>query len=48
MALCAYADAVVVVVAAEETTIEEVTEAVQLLRRRGANVIGTVLNKARQ
>jgi len=48
MALCAYADAVVVVVAAEETTIEEVTEAVQLLRRRGANVIGTVLNKALQ
>jgi Mrp family chromosome partitioning ATPase len=48
MALCAYADAVVVVVAAEETTIEEVTEAVQLLRRKGANVIGTVLNKALQ
>ncbi|OWV96122.1 exopolysaccharide biosynthesis protein [Rhizobium sp. R72] len=48
LALCAYADAVIVVAQAGETTIEEVVEAVQLLRRAGANVVGTVLNKARR
>ncbi len=48
MALSAYADAVIVVAQAGETTIEEVVEAVQLLRRAGANVVGTVLNKVRR
>ncbi|MBB3543892.1 capsular polysaccharide biosynthesis protein [Rhizobium sp. BK399] len=48
MALAAYADAVIIVAKCGETTIEEVVEAIQLLRRSGANVVGTVLNKGRR
>ncbi len=48
LALAAFADAVVVVVRANETTFEEVTDAVHLLRRAGANVVGAALNKGRR
>ena len=47
LALASYADAVLVVARAGHTTIEEVSESVQLLRRAGANVIGTVVNRTR-
>jgi len=47
LALASYADAVLVVARAGQTTIEEVSESVQLLRRAGANVVGTVINRAR-
>ncbi|MBX4926385.1 GNVR domain-containing protein [Rhizobium binae] len=47
LALASYADAVLIVARAGKTTIEEVSESVQLLRRAGANVVGTVLNRAR-
>ncbi|WP_112436878.1 Wzz/FepE/Etk N-terminal domain-containing protein [Rhizobium sp. AN80A] len=47
LALASYADAVLVVARAGHTTIEEISESVQLLRRAGANVIGTVINRTR-
>jgi len=47
LALASYADAVLVVARAGQTTIEEVSESVQLLRRAGANVVGTVVNRTR-
>ncbi|MCC2611020.1 Wzz/FepE/Etk N-terminal domain-containing protein [Neorhizobium petrolearium] len=47
LALAAYADVVLVVARAGQTTIEEVSESVQMLRRTGANVVGTVINRAR-
>ncbi|KQV70332.1 Wzz/FepE/Etk N-terminal domain-containing protein [Rhizobium sp. Root1220] len=47
LALANYADAVLVVARAEQTTVEEVADAVQLLRRAGANVVGVVINRAR-
>jgi Mrp family chromosome partitioning ATPase len=45
LALAAFADAVIIVVRAEETTIEEVVDSAQLLRRAGANVVGAVINR---
>jgi Mrp family chromosome partitioning ATPase/capsular polysaccharide biosynthesis protein len=45
LALAAFADAVIIVVRADETTIEEVIDSAQLLRRAGANVVGAVLNR---
>ncbi len=47
LALASYADVVLVVARAGKTTIEEASEAVQLLRRAGANVVGTVINRTR-
>ncbi|CCM78308.1 Wzz/FepE/Etk N-terminal domain-containing protein [Rhizobium mesoamericanum] len=47
LALASYADAVLVVARSGQTTIEEVSESVQLLRRAGANVVGTVINRTR-
>ncbi|WP_025662513.1 Wzz/FepE/Etk N-terminal domain-containing protein [Rhizobium sp. IBUN] len=47
LALASYADAVLVVARAGHTTIEEASESVQLLRRAGANVVGTVINRTR-
>ncbi|ANL31779.1 lipopolysaccharide biosynthesis protein (plasmid) [Rhizobium phaseoli] len=46
IALASYADAVLILARAGKTTIEEVSESVQLLRRAGANVVGTVINRA--
>lgn len=45
LALAAFADAVIIMVRAEETTIEEVVDSAQLLRRAGANVVGAVINR---
>ncbi|MBW9118014.1 exopolysaccharide biosynthesis protein [Rhizobium cauense] len=47
LALASYADAVLVVARAGQTTLEEASESVQLLRRAGANVVGTVINRTR-
>ncbi len=47
LALAAFADVVVVVARANETSFEEVSEAFQLLRRAGGNVIGTIINRTR-
>ncbi len=44
LALAHYADAVVVVATARLTTIDAVAEAVQRLRRAGANVVGTAIS----
>ncbi|WP_348626637.1 Wzz/FepE/Etk N-terminal domain-containing protein [Rhizobium sp. R711] len=46
LALASFADAVIVLALAGETTIDEVTECIRLLRRAGANVVGTVINRA--
>jgi len=47
LALASFADAVIVLALAGETTIDEVGDSIRLLRRAGANVIGTVINRAR-
>ncbi|MBB3610337.1 Wzz/FepE/Etk N-terminal domain-containing protein [Rhizobium sp. BK602] len=47
LALASHADAVVIVASAGQTTIEQVNDTLQQLRRSGANVIGTVINRAR-
>ncbi|MFB9948314.1 Wzz/FepE/Etk N-terminal domain-containing protein [Rhizobium puerariae] len=47
LALTFHADAVLLVARAGRTTTEEVKDAHQQLRRAGANVIGTVINRAR-
>ncbi|MBO9135275.1 MULTISPECIES: Wzz/FepE/Etk N-terminal domain-containing protein [Rhizobium] len=47
LALAIHADAVVVVVTEGRTTIDEAIDTIQQLRRAGANVIGTVLNRAK-
>jgi len=47
LALASFADAVIVLALAGETTIDEVGDCIRLLRRAGANVIGTVVNRAR-
>lgn len=47
LALAGFADVVVVVARADETSFEEVSEAFQLLRRAGGNVIGTIINRTR-
>ncbi|SEI00657.1 Chain length determinant protein [Rhizobium tibeticum] len=46
LALASFADAVIVLALAGETTIEEVGDCIRQLRRAGANVVGTVVNKA--
>ncbi|MDI7862981.1 Wzz/FepE/Etk N-terminal domain-containing protein [Rhizobiaceae bacterium n13] len=45
LALASYADAVLVMARVGQTTFEEVSESMQLLRRAGANVIGAVVNR---
>lgn len=47
LALAAYADAVLVVARAGQTTVDELAESFQLLRRAGVNVIGTVINRVK-
>lgn len=47
LALASFADAVIVLALAGETTIDDVGDCIRLLRRAGANVVGTVINKAR-
>ncbi|WP_348631321.1 Wzz/FepE/Etk N-terminal domain-containing protein [Neorhizobium sp. S3-V5DH] len=47
LALATYADVVLIVARAGQTTIEDVSESVHLLRGAGANVAGTVINRAR-
>lgn len=47
LALAIHADAVVVVVTAGKTTTDEVVDTLHQLRRAGANVIGTVINRAK-
>ena len=46
--LSSYADAVVVVVAAGQTTVPQIERASDLLRQGGAQPVGLVLNKARR
>ncbi|MGV1760053.1 Wzz/FepE/Etk N-terminal domain-containing protein [Rhizobium sp. A22-96] len=47
LALAAHADAVLIVAHAGKTTTDEVSDALQQLRRSGANVIGTVIDLAK-
>ncbi|MQB41510.1 exopolysaccharide biosynthesis protein [Rhizobium sp. ICMP 5592] len=46
-ALAIHADAVLIVASAGRTTTEQVNDTLQQLRRSGANVIGTVINRAK-
>ena len=48
LALSLHADAVLLVARAAKTTLEDVRDAHQQLRRAGANVVGTVINRARR
>lgn len=47
LALAIHADAVVIVVTEGRTTTDEAIDTLQQLRRAGANVIGTVINRAK-
>jgi capsular polysaccharide biosynthesis protein len=47
LALAVHADAVLLVARFGRSTIEEIKDAEQQLRRAGANIIGTVINKAK-
>jgi succinoglycan biosynthesis transport protein ExoP len=47
LALAIHADIVIVVVTAGKTTTEEVVDTLHLLNRAGANIVGTVINKAK-
>ena len=47
LALAAHSNAVVIIVMEGRTTVDEVTDAIHQLRRAGANVIGTIISRAK-